>query len=284
MSIASLPNVQRGFTLVEAIIVLVLVGVLAALATVFILPPFEAAVAMRQRADLVESADSALDQIVREARGALPNSIRVHQASGNAHVEFITTRTGGRYRRLPAPGGGGDLFVPARTSGSFDVMGALPDAGAVATRGPGTDCAARNGDCLSVFNTGQPGFDAYSRENLAAITAASAGSVSWDSGGIGPAFATHSPSQRFFVVADVVSYVCDLNAGELRRFSGYGLQPGTPSPGGAGELVAERVTSCSFSFDPGSATRRGLLTARLDLRRGAEAVFLVAQAQVGNAP
>lgn len=271
-----------GFTLVELILVIILMGILSAVATVFILPPFEAAIDIERRANLVDAADSAMTRIGREARNALPNSIRVHQATGNAHVEFITTRTGGRYRRLPAPGGGSNIFVPARSADSFDVPGGLPDAGAVATRGAGTNCANGAGDCVSVFNTSQNGFDAYSGQNIAAITSASANSLSYASGGA--AFATHSPRQRFFVIDDVVSYVCDPASGRLERFSGYGLQPGTPSLGAGGQLVAENVTGCRFTFNPGTASRRGLLTLRIDLARGGEDVFLLTQVQIMNAP
>jgi len=273
-----------GFTLIELILVIILIGILSAVATVFILPPFQAAVDIERRANLVDAADSALTRIGREARNALPNSIRVHQATGNAHVEFITTRTGGRYRRLPAPGGGSDILVPARAADSFDVLGGLPDAGAVAARGPGTNCANGAGDCVSVFNTSQNGFDAYRGQNIAAITAASAGSLGYDSGGAGPAFATHSPRQRFFVVDNVVSYVCDPGSGRLLRFSGYGLQAGTPALGAGGRLVAENVAGCRFTFNPGTASRRGLLTLRIDLARGGEDVFLLTQTQIMNAP
>lgn len=284
MNRRGLPSrLARGFTLVELVLVVVLIGILAATAAVFVVPPFRAAVDLENRADLVSAADSALATIDREARNALPNSIRVHSSSGDAHLEFITTRTGGRYRRLPAPGGGSDPFVPARSADTFDVPGGLIDAGAVQTRAPGTNCANALGDCLSVYNTGQPGFDAYGGQNIAAITSVASNSLGYDSGGAGPAFATHSPSQRFFVVDNVVSYICDPGNGRLLRFSGYGLQPGTPSPAG-GELLAENVAGCDFRYDPGTSTRRGLLTLRLDLEHEGEDVFLIEQVQVMNAP
>ncbi|NBB91643.1 MAG: prepilin-type N-terminal cleavage/methylation domain-containing protein [Gammaproteobacteria bacterium] len=267
---------SRGFTLIELILVIVLVGILAVVATVFILPPFQAAADLERRAMLVDATDLAIDRITREARNALPNSLRVPAAN---QVELITTVTHGRYRRLPAPGGGSEIFVPARSSGTFDVLGGLLEAAAVQVRGPGTDCGTPAGHCLSVYNTGQPGFDAWSGDNLAAITDAGAGFIEYDSGGSGPPFATHSPQQRFHVIDLTVRYVC--SGGQLRRQAGYGVGA---SPSGAGRLVADNITSCQFSYNPGTSARRGLLTVRLDLADEGESVFLLGQAQVLNTP
>lgn len=272
----------HGFTLIEMIMVIVLLGILSTVLVVFIVTPFQAARDMERRAELVDAADLALNQIARELRAALPNSIRVH---GSGHIEFIGTVTGGRYRRLPAPGGGSDIFVPARSSDSFDVLGKLPDFGQVVTRPPGADCGTAAGHCLSVFNTGQPDFNVYAGDNLAAITAASENSISYDRSASGRAFVTHSPQQRFFVFDNVVSYVCNPTTGALRRHAGYGLSTGTPSlPPGGGELVATRVVDCQFSYFPGTATRRGLVSLRLDLEDDGERVFLLVQAQVLNTP
>ncbi len=268
-------NSRRGFTLIELILVIVLVGILAVVATAFILPPFQAAADIERRAMLVDAADLAVNHITREVRNALPNSLRV---SGN-QIEFISTVTHGRYRRLPAPGGGSDIFVPAQSSGSFDVLGGLLDAGAVQTRSAGTDCGTNAGHCLSVYNTGQPGFDAWTGGNIAAITTASGSSISYDSGGSGPPFATHSPQQRFHVIGLTVRYVC--TAGQLRRHAGYAL--GT-NPSGSGNLVADNITNCQFSYNPGTSARRGLLTVRLDLADEGESIFLLGQAQVLNTP
>ncbi|WP_376690389.1 type II secretion system protein [Wenzhouxiangella sp. EGI_FJ10409] len=266
---------SRGFTLIELILVIVLVGILSAVATVFILPPFQAAADIERRAMLVDAADLAINRITREVRNALPNSLAV---SGN-RIDFISTVTHGRYRRLPG-GGNNDIFVPARSSDSFDVLGGLIDSGAVETRSPGTDCGASTGHCLSIYNTGQPGFDAWSGENIAAILNAGTNSIEYDNGGSGPAFATHSPQQRFHVISETVSYICAN--GELRRHAGYGLS-GDPDDV-TGRLVADSISSCQFTYNSGTSARRGLLTVRLDLADEGESVFLLGQAQVLNTP
>lgn len=269
-------NSPRGFTLIELILVIVLVGILSVVATVFILPPFQAAADIERRAMLVDAADLAINRITREVRNALPNSLLV----STNRIEFISTVTHGRYRRLPAPGGGSEIFVPARSSDSFDVPGGLIDSGAVETRSAGTDCGTPAGHCLSVYNTGQPGFDAWSGDNIAAIADAGSTFVEYNSGGSGPAFATHSPQQRFHVISETVGYICAN--GELRRFAGYGVS-GDPEDV-AGRLVADNISGCQFTYDPGTSARRGLLTVRLDLADEGESVFLLGQAQVLNTP
>lgn len=272
---------QQGFTLTELIIVLVLVGIMAAVSTVFILQPFQASQDLERRAALVDAADVALSRIVRESRGALPNSVRVHDSG---HLEFIATRSAGRYRRLPATTGGGNLFNPAASSGTFDVLGGLAGDGLVNDSHPGgRDCGSGIGDCLSVFNTGQPGLDAYRQQNVAGITSASASSLSYSIGGSGRAFAAHSPQQRFYVISDTVSYVCE--DGALYRYAGYGLFSGVPDLGGVERFkVAGQVTDCQFTYATGDASRRGLLSLRLELQAGGEVIRLHAQSQVLNSP
>lgn len=281
--------------------VMVIVGALAVIGGVFIVEPFRASADMARRAALVDQADLALDAVSREVRTALPNSVRTRMESGLVAVELVSTRTGGRYRRLPESGGSGETLNRAQPSDDrFDVLGGLPDIDEVVTRSSGTDCAGDNGDCISIYNTSQTDFNVYAGDNIAAITGTSnnpggSDQLAYNTGASGPAFAAHSPRQRFFVIDTVISYVCDPGDGALRRYAGYGLQENQPLPGtgspldsGMTGLVAGNVASCEFEYQSGAnaaaATRRGLLKMRLTLRDGGETVTLLAQAHVDNAP
>ena len=284
---------QHGYTLIELVTVMVLIGALVGVAAVFIVEPFRASRDIDQRAKLTDQADLVLDRIVREVRRALPNSVRVSTSGGRMAVEFVATRTGGRYRRLPPSGPGGDTLNRAQASDSFDALGGLPDIGAINTSAGGsTVCATGARDCMSIYNTGQSGFDVYDGDNIAAITAvtdnAGTDQLTFDTGGSGPAFAAHSPRQRFFVFGDVVSFVCDPGAGVLLRYATYGLQSAQPVAGGdfatAPDLVADDLSACNLQYQPGTASRQGLLTVEIALTRGGETVDLLAQAHVVNAP
>src|SRR3990172_867080 len=131
---------QRGFTLVEAVMVIVLTGVIAAVVNVFIQGPVQGYFDTVRRSQASDVADFALRRVARDLQTALPNSMRSTDAN-NYFLEFLPVRSAGRYR---AAGDGGfdplDTTNPADTN--FDVLG------------PGVDVAA--GDNIAIYNTTQP--------------------------------------------------------------------------------------------------------------------------------
>ena len=267
---------QRGFTLIELIMVIVLLGAIVALGSVFIISPFEAYEDVRRRAELVEIADQALERMNREVRHALPNSVRVTSAGNRTAVEFLRTVTGGRYRAQPDTGGAGDVLDFAAPDGSFDIIGGLLQAPAA-------------GNWAVVYNLTATGgaANAYVGDNRAAIGAGSTTA----SVVLSPAFQYPfaSPSQRVFIVDAPISYVCDLGSGQLLRYEGYAVTAGQPVTagdfgGGASALVADSIGQCVFRYDAGASTRHGLLSARLTVTQDGETVSLLQQTHVLNIP
>lgn len=118
---------QTGFTLVEAILVIVITGILAAVVAVFIRAPVDGYFDSVRRAELTDQADVALRRITRDVRLALPNSLRVTTSGGVSYIEFIMTSAGGRYRN-PTDGSTGGNFLSFTNTGSttFDVHGPMP--------------------------------------------------------------------------------------------------------------------------------------------------------------
>lgn len=281
---------HSGFTIIEMIVVIVLIGALAVIGGIFIVEPFRAVDDMRRRAELVDEAQLIIERMAREIRTALPNSVRIDSGGGRSGLELVSTRTGGRYRRLPAPGGGGDTLNRTQSSDTFDALGGLIDIGSVDASGAGgTDCVQGNGDCLNIFNTGQANLDVYAGDNIAKIVSLvdnpGNDQVGYDNGGITPAFRQHSPQQRFFVIDDVVSFICDTATDRLTRHSTYGLNATQDlTPGGTTALMGRDVTACSFTYDQGSSTRAGLVTLDITINRDGETVRLLQQVHVMNAP
>ncbi len=280
------PRDGAGFTLIELVMVIVLTGIIAVVASRFIAQPVQGYLDSSRRAMLVDMADGALVRMSREVRLAIPNSVRV--GAGGTALELLWMRTGARYRSE----GPGDTLDFTLSADTFDVIGTLPDSASVVAN-PGAvpgDCASGAVDCLVIYNTGQPGADAYAQDNVAAIRAADASSVSF----VAPApFPLTSPGGRFYVVDSPVTYLCDPVSGTVRRFTGYALAANQADVDTAAELtgagatsalLVDRVSGCNFSYVPGTATRGGLVTLSLSLSDSGERVALLQQVHVSNLP
>lgn len=267
--------------------VILIAGVLAVVMGRFVSQPIEGYLDADRRARLVDLANTALERMTREIRLALPNSIRVSD-TGKA-VEFLRIATGGRYREAPP----GDPLDFNASTDSFDVLGTLLDAGSVTASPAATqaDCAAGTVDCLVIYNTGQPGADAYSQDNVAGIREASATSVTFarDS-----PFPLSSPAQRFYMTDTPVTFLCEDGAAQrVQRYADYPLAADQSTVDEAAELLGagaretllvEQVTRCSFSYQPGTATRGGLVTLSLTVEEAGERTTIMQQVHVSNLP
>jgi MSHA biogenesis protein MshO len=265
----------RGFTLVEMIIVIVITGIIAAVVAVFIRKPVEGYFDTARRAQLTDIADTALRRIARDVHLALPNSVRT--TDGDQSLEFLLTRTGGRYRAEPKSDGSGDVLDFTTTDTAFDVIG------------PGVIMA--QGDQIVVYNLGPnvSGANAYAGDNITSYTGAPGVQTHMS---IAPfKFPLASPGGRFQVVEGPVSYACDLATGTLWRYWGYAIQASEPAaaslPGLAGPnaaRLATQVTGCVFRYVEGVTERSGLLEMQLTLEDGGEKVSLYHTVHVSNVP
>jgi MSHA biogenesis protein MshO len=273
---------SRGFTLVEAVIVITVTGVVAGIVAQFIVAPVQAHLAATARAALVEHADLALRRIGRDLRGALPNSVRVN-AAGTA-IELIPATGAARY----ATEGSGALQFGVTDTG-FDVVGpALTLASAqqlvfynLGPTVPDADAYADNGSA---------GAQATSNRRQATNGAGAATTITLSSAAPLPA-TDYAPPHRVFAVSAPVSYRCDTAAGTLTRYQGYGFQAAQPDPpsGGTSAVVAKGVTACSFGVEPTVVAARAALV-NLALRLsgttsyGSESITLHHAVHVDNQP
>lgn len=296
---------MAGFTLVEAIMVMVITGLLAAVVAVFIVKPVEGYFASVRRAELTDAADNALRRIGRDVRTALPNSLRQPgDATASQCVEFLPVAGGGRY----ATSGSDPLdFVSADSSADVYGYSAAGDAAPVA------------GQSLVIYNLGLPDASAYNNPALATSTRGlvAAGSTVGAATGTGnlkfgsKRFPFDSPGRRFQLLAAgagggsySVVYACigagvagGQGQGRIYRYTRalpaaatLAAEASCPAsvPAGA-QLVVADVASCSFDYTavPASAAtfqRFGLLEMRLVLSRDDESVRLYQEAHVHNVP
>jgi len=66
----------QGFTLIELILVIVIMGVIGAMVSVFMKSPIDAYMASASRAGLTDVADTTIRRIARDIHKALPTGIR----------------------------------------------------------------------------------------------------------------------------------------------------------------------------------------------------------------
>lgn len=301
----SRPARQRGFTLVEAIMVIAIAGVIAGMVAVFLKTPVDSYLDAARRAELTDIADTALRRMTRDIRLALPNSVR-HAADGSDQcLELIPTKIGGRYRAAADASGNGNVLDFTAIDTGFEMLwlnSALPAADRI-----------ERSDVVVVYNDGSASGNAYSGANGVLVTSVcetSAGcpTVLANSTAIslvgtmagapfnGKQFPAESPASRFQVIPKaehVVAYRCD--GGALYRYSrqltAAWAQPATCAAmvaGASQATLATRVAACSLSYQPpGSGTgqgRNGIVSMTLELSESGESVRLYHQMHVDNTP
>ncbi len=271
-----------GFTLIEVVLTLVVVAILGGTVMLFLSGPVRGYMQTRRRAALVAAAGTALAQMARDIHAALPNSIRTTQAGGVEALELIHVLAGGRYRA--GPGGaytaGGDILQFNRPDADFNIEGHLGLPGYPYTSST---------DRLVIYNVGVPGADAYANANVITpagdtLTITEPGSEDHVHLATAFQFAYRSPGQRIYLVDTPVSWLCDPTAGTLRRYSGYPIGSVQPVDPSRGNLAAARVSACGFQYQPGTASRAGLVTLSLTLTDRGESVRLLQQVHVLNVP
>lgn len=272
---------QSGFTLIEAVMVIVITGILGALASSFVTPLqgyFDAIL----RADLTDVADTALRRMARDVNLALPNSIRV-DATGK-YLELLPTTTGGRYRARPNSDSGGaikcggtldqDKLDFTTTDTCFEVIGPLR-------------AAPAEGEELVVSNTAPA--DAYSGNNVATIAAGSTTSkIIFAS----KQFPAESEMQRFQIIGRPVTYVCDSASSTLWRYTGYARQAAQPASiatlNGLANVTRARLATAvncagsGFVYQNQSLQGLDFVVMRLTLLNARDSIALLHQVHVQN--
>lgn len=280
---------DRGFTLIEAVVSIVILGIIAGMAAVFIRAPIDAYVDTARRVALTEAADSAIRRMVRDIQAALPNSFRAPADGSNQCFEFLPVIAGGRYRveqqGIANPQGNVLNFTAADSA--FDVLGSV---------------GLNRLDPVShvvIYNLGVAGANAYAtpaqnRAEIGAVGAGAGGAAQQITLAAPFRFPFESPSRRFQVIANAsVVYYCDAASGAVRRTTralanASAAMATCPAPNLNDPILVANVVcggaDSAFVYVPANATREGWVEIMMTLTDAGESIRLYDRVSVNNAP
>jgi MSHA biogenesis protein MshO len=255
----------RGFTLVELIMVIVLLGIVATVSVRFVSLSTQGAIDVSSRQQRALKGVVVSEQISRDIREALPTSIRV--SGDNRCLEWFPIQAASVYRNLPR-GPNPDSFEAVPLPGGATAEGRVVVYG-------------YSGNLYSPSNPGPISGNATMPTGSPLVT------VDLDSP---HRFNGGSPQRRFFIVDEPVTLCQD--GGFLYRYRNYGINStiasGMPSSHPNREVVAANVTpdSVRFSFVPPSLQRGAVVRFAFELSdpTTGETTSVDQEVQIRNVP
>lgn len=261
---------EQGFTLVELIVVIVLLGIIALGTTAFLTNAVEGYTDQTRRDGVAGTSRVATDRMVRELRNALPNSARVIQDASGTCLEYIPVLDATQYLSIPT--------ISASDTLSVVPFSETPELGRVAIY-PISRAA--------VYQTGSPGVISPTISSTPA-SLLGPGAVNMQLASAHQ-FTAHSPSQRLFVVADPVSFC--VVGDRLYRYRGYARSNTQPTPASLPVAEPNRAllafpVSATQPFRVIDATlqRNALVLLEFSVAQQGESLLIQQEVQIRNAP
>jgi MSHA biogenesis protein MshO len=286
----------RGFTLVELVMVIALSGVVAVMIGTVLSRPLQGYVDQSRRGELVALAAGALNRITRDVRLAVPNSLRL--SSDGQTLQLLLISAAGRYRpnrtdsdglRFGEAAGDCNSSVPGGDCSSLLMLDPAFDLGGarwLVVYNVGSESGGAPVSGANLWAGGNPGTITPTGTTFSLGSGAPAGETLVRVGNLpsdGFRFSLASPEHRAYFASEVVNYRC--NGTRLVRFTDTALPAVAPdsAPASASPL-ADSLSRCRFTYQPGTTQRAGLLTLQLAIAQDGETLELLQQVHVDNAP
>lgn len=257
---------NRGFTLVEVIFVVVILSIVTVVGSGFVTTSLKAYRDSDARNLLVQRARLAMEQMSRQLRMAVPNSVRV-SSTGNC-IEFMPLVAASTYR----------ASVP-------DVANAAAATNNVATVAFVTGLGAAQHVVIApffpdeIYTFASPA----ARAGVTAIGASPHTAITLN--GV-HRFIRNSPHRRVFVGDNPLRFC--VRGDQLLQDSGYGITGSLldSPPGGDSALMAMGVAAAgqAFAVFPGSEVRRAGAAISLRFTNGSNTLELQQQVYIRNVP
>ncbi len=251
----SKPTSKNGFTLIELVISIVLVGIIAGVLAPIIFYGAEGFKQQVARKELVSRARLALERMSREMRESVPNSVRVSTTnSANDTIEF-----------------GRAVF--------FSHYNSMTGSSTPYTLSDDTGLNPPSTSFVVIYNISPDDFYAYPASPSTFQVAGVAGNqVS-----INAAAKPYSSTKRYQMCTGAVSYSRNTS-GELIRYSGY--DPGQAHGTNAidQDILIDHVSSIQFQYTAGTLSNTALLSILLQVSAGGETMNFHQEVHIRNVP
>ncbi|WP_394294413.1 PilW family protein [Aeromonas rivipollensis] len=256
------PGLARGFTLVELVMVILLLGVMATFSSQFIGIGTQIYGDASRREQLMSDARFALERLNRELRDAVPGSVRIEDAAGNpldqgACLRFWPIAIASRYLGSAASGGL-TIVEPEVLPREEDEAIIYP----LADPALNLEQGCLHGNCVArVISVGSPVSGALP------LT-------------VDGAFTKESPGQRIYFARQQVRY-CVMNAALTRASAAIG----TDFHGSTPALMAEHIRPAPYYFyrEP-AAFSQSEVGLRMELEQRGERVLFNHKLETLNVP
>jgi len=269
---------QQGFTLVELIMVIVLLGVMAVGITGFIGLSTQTFLKVSERDELVSSARFAVERLNREVRNAVPNSFRVNSNSSTQCLEFLPIVASTNYV---------DISVsPETASNTLTVIPFVDN--------NNNTYVLNSNDVVVVYPLYPTDIYTDITDNsgkIFGINAINTSAIPWvitlDAGSY--LFTQDSPNKRLYIANKPVSYC--VNNGQLTRYNNYNITNTTYiTPNSANavlmaeNLAAVNVAKPVFTIQPPTLKRNAQVQIRFDFTRDGEHIEFANDIHLVNVP
>jgi len=273
-------NPSKGFTLLELVIVMVLLGVMAVGITSFVSLTTQTYVNVTARDEIIASARFAIERLNREIRNAVPNSIRVANVGPIQCIEFVPIVASTVYTDIPVS--------PETAASSIAVIPFENDDGS------NYQCSGCDDKVIVYPLTNAEVYDTNTDAtgkvfSLGNFTPPGVPTTPWTlpiaNGNV--LFDADSPTNRLYIANEQISY-CVLASNLIRYNNSIGGNQPLP-PSSAPYLMAQYLAPIDaadlpFTFSPATLRRNASVKVKLHFINNGEDYVFDNEIHINNVP